>query len=315
MTTSNATERSFAWISEYQTWREQQWPPKQPQRPVMFHSNFNPTCDRVSATVRPSILCPKCKPIRAWVRSNWRRSGRAFLGLPEFRHHATGIKLHEQCMRGCHLCTLLLHSKVEKSSWKIASEGSQRSFLAETELMKLCMAEDARVKITPPSTDGQETALLMMTISLRMSQRSTIDPLGYIESDPIEISFLPSRTRSQWKRVPVLHPKDYYLVETLSASSDVSTASNSNLLSTSRWLEQCTTTHRNCKSALNSSSAIPSRLLDVGDAHRTHSVNLVLTNGSFSGVKYVALSYCWGRSPGYKLALSTMKTLQSRVPI
>jgi Heterokaryon incompatibility protein (HET) len=74
------------------------------------------------------------------------------------------------------------------------------------------------------------------------------------------------------------------------------------------------TEHSNRTPGPDCSSSLPSWLLDVGDARRTYRVDLVSTDGIFSEVRYVALSYCWGRSPGYHLTLSTAKTtLQSGI--
>ena len=315
MTNSNATEHPVALISRYQAWREQQWPPKQPLRPVMFPDIFSPSFDSAGATVRPSILCPKCKPLRTWVQKNWRKSWSACKDPQLFAHHATGTKLQKQCMRGCHLCTLLLHSTVENKSWQVAREGPDRLSRAETQLMKLSIAKNAIVTIAGSRRGGQEKDSLTMNISLRLSRKSKNNPSHCINDEPIEIALLPKYTLSQRENLAVNQPKDYDVFKSLPASSDVSTASNFNLLLASRWLEQCTTKHQNCKPGPNFSPSLPSRLLDVGDANRTHSVNLVSTDEMFPDVRYVALSYCWGRSPGYNLTLSTEKTLQSGIEI
>ena len=134
-----------------------------------------------------------------------------------------------------------------------------------------------------------------------------------IRSDPIEIGAWP-HYYSQRAEESDIQPSEHS-VETSTASCGISTAPSSIIQLASRWLEQCVTTHQNCKPAVNSSSALPRRLLNVGDADRSHRLKVVPVDDSFSGIRYVALSYCWGNSPGYKLTLSTVETLQSGIGI
>jgi hypothetical protein len=169
-------------------------------------------------------------------------------------------------MRGCHLCTLLLHSMVEIQSWKVAREGPDRLSTAETRLMKLFTAKDAIVTITGPCKGGQKKDSLAMSISLQISRSSTNNPLNCIKGEPLEIALLSNHILSCEENLAALQPKDHAVFESLPASNGVSTASNLNLVLASCWPEQCTTTHQNCKPGPNVSSSLPSTLLDVGDA-------------------------------------------------
>lgn len=75
------------------------------------------------------------------------------------------------------------------------------------------------------------------------------------------------------------------------------------------------TRHRSCQPAVNYVSALPKRLLDLSEEDGTNQVKVVLTDDSFFGTKYAALSYCWGNSSGYRLTSSTMTKLQAGIGI
>jgi hypothetical protein len=113
----------------------------------MFPGIFNPIFDSADVTIRPSILCPKCKPLREWVQRNWHKSWSTVEDPRLFAHHAS-TKLPEERVRGCHLCTLLLHGIVEDKSWKVAFQGADRLSTAEIQLLKLSMIKGANFWVT-----------------------------------------------------------------------------------------------------------------------------------------------------------------------
>jgi hypothetical protein len=60
-----------------------------------------------------------------------------------------------------------------------------------------------------------------------------------------------------------------------------------------RWIEQCRENHPECEAEC--SDELPTRVLDLGDCHGP--VNLRLHERTLGeGAKYVALSYCWGKT-------------------
>ncbi|KAI0424257.1 HET-domain-containing protein [Xylaria sp. FL1042] len=73
---------------------------------------------------------------------------------------------------------------------------------------------------------------------------------------------------------------------------------------TSKWLRDCELKHPQCTA--QKSSTLPTRVLDVGDSLAAVSIRLLETEPGQSD-KYVALSYCWGKTGNITTTKSTLK--------
>lgn len=101
----------------------------QPSRPALWPGEFQPltgteivTTSDIESAIEPSVVCLKCKVIRAWLgkhRPSHHREteddskGAEATIIKEFKHHSTGTQLERSSARGCHLCTLIWQSILE----------------------------------------------------------------------------------------------------------------------------------------------------------------------------------------------------------
>lgn len=82
----------------------------------------------------------------------------------------------------------------------------------------------------------------------------------------------------------------------------------------SRWLQNCITHHGAiCTHGIK--SRMPTRLVDVGpnDDSSTPNTMLITTGGQFG--TYLALSYCWGAKPFFRLTTANQEDLHRHIPI
>ncbi|KAH8588008.1 heterokaryon incompatibility protein-domain-containing protein, partial [Bisporella sp. PMI_857] len=79
------------------------------------------------------------------------------------------------------------------------------------------------------------------------------------------------------------------------------------------WIAECKKFHPKC--AKPKYSSLPTRLVDVLSLSKAGKVKVVETQkiSIDSGIQYVALSYCWGLTPTFKLEKSTRQALLSGV--
>ncbi|KAI0880123.1 HET-domain-containing protein [Annulohypoxylon maeteangense] len=78
-----------------------------------------------------------------------------------------------------------------------------------------------------------------------------------------------------------------------------------------RWLDECLESHGG-RCAANESSKLPTRVVDVGCGDDFAQLKLTEPNGQ-SG-KYAALSYCWGKTPFFKLTSTNKESLMKSIP-
>ncbi|KAK4106654.1 HET-domain-containing protein, partial [Parathielavia hyrcaniae] len=79
------------------------------------------------------------------------------------------------------------------------------------------------------------------------------------------------------------------------------------------WIEDCRCSHtETCP--LNTNVALPSRLIDVGDATIAPDVRLRVTEQGDTG-EYAALSYCWGGPQPVKATLGDLDSMKQRIAL
>ncbi|VTO85143.1 unnamed protein product [Fusarium graminearum] len=76
------------------------------------------------------------------------------------------------------------------------------------------------------------------------------------------------------------------------------------------WIDECNR-HSAC---CHHDTLLPSRVIDVGDNRSSPYVRLWETGGIETG-DYIALSYCWGKSPQYTTTKSTLNDRKRQIPI
>ncbi|KAI1352888.1 HET-domain-containing protein [Xylaria sp. FL0043] len=79
---------------------------------------------------------------------------------------------------------------------------------------------------------------------------------------------------------------------------------------TNKWLLDCELNHPQCSA--HKSSALPTRVLDVGDSLAAPSIHLLETEPG-QCAKYVALSYCWGKTGNITTTKSTLKERKKHI--
>ena len=60
------------------------------------------------------------------------------------------------------------------------------------------------------------------------------------------------------------------------------------------WLRKCELHHHHCHALETSKSILPTRLIYVGDSVNSSELRLQTTSQNEAGIKYLALSHCWG---------------------
>ena len=81
-------------------------------------------------------------------------------------------------------------------------------------------------------------------------------------------------------------------------------ASDTNFELARRWLEECLSSHPLCGTI--SASALPTRLIDVGNCDSPQTLCLCIPAAGASG-RYAALSYCWGTAQNNILTKANLK--------
>lgn len=92
-------------------------------------------------------------------------------------------------------------------------------------------------------------------------------------------------------------------------SSTVSTASDSSFSLASHWLRDCLTNHRSCNHTADSSFTPPTRVIDIGVRDGKFLPRLYLSSSEDLNMKYVALSYCWGKTKAPILKKHMLRTM------
>lgn len=265
-----------------------------PRRPVVKPGEFvgltssKAVSVRSNAVVKPHILCSKCMPIRTWLEVNRDVEEKEEIG---FEHHSVGTDMEGEYLNGCHLCTLF---------WAAFDSTFISSGEKEIRMDKVRKGKNGRVVLRRSST--RDTTLFEIQLDIGPSEERLF-------SEKIEIAasehYPPAKKFPFYEEIPI---RDYS-VELSNSSVAISTSSSSVLQLAYTWLGQCTDTHKQCLSSSNSSNILPKRLLDVGVADEVLKLRNIPADGSFSGIKYVALSYCWGKTEGLKLTKSNMEDL------
>lgn len=85
-------------------------------RPFPWHCEFIPVSASVQDghdpedSVKPSVLCSKCEPIRLWSQVNLANTRLIKPSEEEFHHYDSVAELKKSCKNGCHLCVLIWHA-------------------------------------------------------------------------------------------------------------------------------------------------------------------------------------------------------------
>ncbi|KAH0541569.1 hypothetical protein FGG08_003981 [Glutinoglossum americanum] len=276
----------------------------QPLRPSVWPGQFvtigssNSVNTDVDAAVEPSILCSECRPVRSWLQEHATNDGYQNFSQ-SFDHYETGIALEKSYAEGCHLCTLIWLSAIERVSM---IEGGGTLTIAELEekwkagFSELRTARNVMVTISTPGEDNH-LAIFILETTLELSGKQIKGCFIELSQNP------PYAPRSAQPKIANL--------ATL-ASCSISTSSEATWQLVMGLIEECIHSHDNCKEQGNFKSVLPTRLLNVDDPQRPRVV--VTATDSVEG-PYLALSYCWGGTSGFKMTTSTFDTLKSGVPL
>jgi Heterokaryon incompatibility protein (HET) len=91
----------------------------------------------------------------------------------------------------------------------------------------------------------------------------------------------------------------------MSQTNSVTTDSKESWRLVSQWLTACLTDHTRCKQTVEQVKFHPTRLIDVGGKD-SETVTLSERDDIKDGLRYIALSHCWGNAPMIKLADPTL---------
>jgi hypothetical protein len=195
--------------------------------------------------------------------------------------------LKESALRGCHLCTVILHS-FEDIFDRLSTAPGERERVMNRLLDRLQISLTTvnafpRRYLVPGLIGPDSTAVDGEWISLRSSS-----------------SCLPT----QLKNSP-----------TSLSSTHVSTASQATAKLVKDWIAECTKFHSKCSRPNN--SFLPTRLVDVQSLSKDGKIKVLETQSlsNKADIRYITLSYCWGLTPNFKLEKSTQHTLSSGVTI
>jgi hypothetical protein len=276
----------------------------QPHRPAAWSGAFLPLTSSVEydfdvvRTVKPGLLCSKCKPIASWVELNCDRPPEISIREIEFEHYWTGTELENQYVSGCHLCTLIWHSIIENDA-NYRELALEERLQVGWELSKwFRKGKNFWIFCHNPYAGFPGPPCFQMRAKFHLPDR-----VGY--GAFMDVTQWPARTKDQLGSLDKLP----------ASSTIISTASRSALQLASSWLEECVTTHTICQSVGKASLTLPKRLLKIEGTEGSERLKVVLTDETFSGTKYAALSYCWGGSQGYTLTSLTQKALLRGVKI
>lgn len=266
-------------------------------RPLQWYRDFEPTdISDPDVTIRPEILCKACLRVVPWLQDN---RGVEESQRQTLTHSTSGQALEKAYKDGCHLCTLLWHCLVEKTSRDFSS------------LEKRLKARDNRADQV---RGGSEVTLILGLPKYSWSPRDTsfsiktcikLDDGNELNGEPLPLQL---GTPSQKPRIT--HAGFSYLVALSTKGISTLTCSESSLAQAKTWLEECIQTHPICQSQLP--HVLPRRLLAV--SHRPDGIHLRLTRSDElqdpTMLKWVCLSYCWGGSFTSKLTRSTTTSLE-----
>jgi len=199
----------------------------QPRRPAKLSEEFVPLDASTvydfgtDQSVRPGLLCSMCKPIASWLELNSNRHGQT--KVVGFNHRSTGIELERQFLKGCHLCTLIWQSLVEKGG---SSNPKVRFRLRKARITQVRSGTNCRITVRR----ARNNCFRMIT-KFETSRRGLF-------SDKIDINPWPALSQ-----LKATHPQPRLPL----SSAVISTASQSTLELGLRWLEECVATHANCQ--------------------------------------------------------------------
>lgn len=250
-------------------------------------------------TVRLEALCESCLRVGSWLQDN---RGVDEAQRQPLTHSTSGQALEKAYKDGCHLCTLLWHSLVEKNS--------RDSFSLETRLK----ARDNRADQVRGGSEvtlilgPTEYALSSSDASLSIKTCTKLVDGTDLNGEPLPLQLGPPQKHRtallSFSRV--VSPSTKGIIST-------STFAESSLAQARTWLEECTRTHPKCQSQLP--RVLPRRLLAV--SRQPDGIHLQLKHSDElhdpTTLKWVCLSYCWGGYSSLKLTRSTSPTLQHGV--
>jgi hypothetical protein len=98
------------------------------------------------------------------------------------------------------------------------------------------------------------------------------------------------------------------------AQISVSTASEASFALARHWLNSCIHNHEACQKECNSSSIIPSRLIDVGSPPEYDLVRLCSRESFDEKPEYLTLSHCWGGAEILRLLESNKQLFSRSIP-
>ena len=262
------------------------------------------------ARVEPGRLCEKCEQLRSLMKSILIVADNNQLTAQhddntssstsvDFAHYGSGAELEKSAKDGCHLCTQI---------WIIARnpdvdaivEGGSKFPESHSETLRNGSHVSVKLIWSPNklSSHGADVKLLLLP-GIRLNDT------GYWTQD--EKIYLRLRGVDRAPRTLALARRQNF------------TSSSRSFDLLKQWIQQCIRSHPTCRDTL--SAKLPTRLLHVsraaGHVEGAHIIRLVdtssLTQPVSRGLRYAALSYCWGQGPSFKLEQATRPELYTGV--
>lgn len=249
------------------------------QRLSPWYNDFIPTTmqeNHLNSTVqiKTSVLFSKCEPIRAWLAEHWARLKIVNQTFEQIFHHYDASRhLEQSALNGCHLCTLFWHNFDPKI------RASQASRIKDREKLLSEIRNGRQMWITAYNKGSSGCALC--------------PSLSIPDSKSVHGESIPLRSSPYYK------PNQEGGSPISLSSKHVSTASLAASNLAKEWIAECTKSHPKC--AKGKSSTLPTRLVDVLSLSKFGKIRTVETQSISSNIQYVALSYCWGLKPTFKL--------------
>ena len=294
-------------------------------------------------SVQPSLLCAKCEQLPRWLKANLHfvEQKPSKFSEKKFDHHATCRELEEAYQQGCHLCTLVWGSLVDRRS----SRADQ--FRSSGKSVQLIVQHSRWSRLTNGATrmshveakQGSETILVVKAIveEPRCSVDLNLDLITTGGSLPSEGSLFPLGNNTDitsgllpyssskinaarswlWQQVSAtpepsspLNPITY--VPTPPISLPLSTLSRSAIKKTINWASNCVDSHAECKSSTD--LVPPTRLINLDHIQRHHIVR-ILPSPPTPNMRYAALSYCWGGAAKICLKKANISNFEAGVAV
>lgn len=212
--------------------------------------------------------------------------------LEQFVHYKSMVELKASADGGCHFCTLLWCTAEYGRLEGRHNSGESNTAASDSETFSIVLQISMSVEGTgrykdigvnieidrevgaPFKTNGRCVLSLKFFPPVKADEASQ-DKESHEEEDSEDV---------EWANLDEGHE----------AKDSVSTASEASFTLARHWLSSCIENHEACRAQCNSTSIIPSRLIDVGFPPEYDSVGLRSHEVFDDKPDYLTLSHCWG---------------------